>query len=316
MKNPKASVIMPVYNEEKYIKKAIESILNQTFKDFEFIIIDDGSTDRTKEILKKYKDKRIKIITNRKNEFVSRALNKGIKKAKGEYIIRIDGDDIALPNRLEKQINFLETHPEISVLGSAIFEINKKNSLKLMPVLTKDDQIKKGLGLRMFRIIYHPTVIIRKKVLIDIGMYNEKLQYTQDKDLWLRLAAKEYKFENLREPLLFKLEKKNSWFLKARSGKRKKDREKVYFLNKNNINYLKQKYKSIDLPLLPDKSFDRSAREKYARIYFDSGKKLCNLDLCLSRKAFLMAIRYSPCFKEAYFYLFKTYLNSKNKNKI
>ena len=104
---PKISVLMPVYNCEKFLKKAIDSILNQTFDNFEYIIINDGSTDNTLNIIKSYKDKRIKIINNSKNLGISRSLNKGIRQAKGEYIARHDSDDISDLNRFKLQLEYL-----------------------------------------------------------------------------------------------------------------------------------------------------------------------------------------------------------------
>ena len=113
---PVVSVLMPTYNAEKYLKEAIDSILNQTFTDFEFLIIDDNSKDKTKKIIGKYNDKRIKLIKGPQKGLAA-ALNCGIKKAQGKYIARMDADDISLPARLEKQVNYLEAHPEITVLG-------------------------------------------------------------------------------------------------------------------------------------------------------------------------------------------------------
>ena len=116
---PRVSVIMPAYNVEKYIGEAIESILNQTFKDFEFIIINDGSTDNTANIIKQYakKDKRIKFIDNKDNRGFIARLNDCLNIAKGEYIAKMDSDDISLPTRLEKQVEFLDKHPDYGMVG-------------------------------------------------------------------------------------------------------------------------------------------------------------------------------------------------------
>ena len=117
---PKVSVVMPAYNAEKYIGEAIESILNQTFRNFEFIIINDGSVDRTKEIIQEYDDPRIVLLENDKNSGIVVTLNKGVDAATGEYIARMDADDIALSNRIEQQVMFLNTHRNIGVVGSAL----------------------------------------------------------------------------------------------------------------------------------------------------------------------------------------------------
>lgn len=199
---PKISVIMSVYNGQKYLKEAIESILNQTFKDFEFLIINDGSTDKTPEILEKYKrqDRRIKIINNAKNIGLTKSLNKGINIARGEYIARMDADDISLPERLEKQINFLDSHSEIGLLGAAYFEINEKGEIigkKIFPV--SDQELRKRLI--RFNPFFHASIMIRKKILNEVGGYNEEIKRAQDYELWFRIAKKT-KIANLPEPLM------------------------------------------------------------------------------------------------------------------
>ena len=126
---PQITVLMPVYNGEKYLRQAVDSILNQTFKDFEFLIINDGSTDKTLAILQEYKNKRVKIINNKKNIGLTKSLNKGLKLAKGKYIARMDADDISLSNRLRKQIDFLDKHNKIGVLGTQMKIINNSNKI-------------------------------------------------------------------------------------------------------------------------------------------------------------------------------------------
>ena len=119
MKNdPKISVVMAVYNGEKYLREAIDSILNQTFKDFEFIIVNDGSTDRTREILESFIDPRI-VLIHQEHMGLTKSLNRGIALAKGKYIARQDADDISMAERLEKQFNFLESHENVALLGTA-----------------------------------------------------------------------------------------------------------------------------------------------------------------------------------------------------
>ncbi|MCP8319033.1 MAG: glycosyltransferase, partial [Candidatus Methylarchaceae archaeon HK01B] len=118
MKSPKITILMSVYNGEKYLREAIDSILNQTFKDFEFLIINDGSTDRTVEILRSYHDSRIKIITNEKNMGLTKSLNKGLKIARSEYVARMDADDISYPRRLEVQYEYMKKNPDVGIVGS------------------------------------------------------------------------------------------------------------------------------------------------------------------------------------------------------
>ena len=200
--NPEISVIMSVYNGERYLREAIESILNQTFKDFEFIIIDDGSTDRTPEILREYakKDERIKIITNPKNIGLTKSLNKAIKKAKGEYIARMDADDIAMPERLKKQIEFMEKNPEVGLLGTAYYEMNSKGEIvgdKLFP--TSNKKLKKILI--KYNPFFHASVMVRKEVFNRVGPYDKNIPKAQDYELWFRIAQN-YKIANLSSLLM------------------------------------------------------------------------------------------------------------------
>ena len=123
--NPKISVIMPVLNAELYLKTAIESVLSQTIPDFEFIIINDGSTDKTEEIIKSYQDPRIIYIKNDTNIGLSKSYNLGIRASKGEFIARMDADDISFKDRFESQLEFLEAHQEVGVVGGGVILIDE-----------------------------------------------------------------------------------------------------------------------------------------------------------------------------------------------
>lgn len=157
----KISVVMPAYNAEKYIGQAIESILNQTYSNFEFIIINDGSNDKTKEVILSYKDDRIIYLENERNFGIVVTLNKGLEKANGEYIARMDADDIAEPNRFEKQIKYLDKNIEIGVLGSGICTFGENIESKKRLFTTNADQLKAELIFSSC--IAHPTVMIRKE---------------------------------------------------------------------------------------------------------------------------------------------------------
>jgi len=198
----KVSVVMSVYNGEEYIKETINSILDQTFQNFEFIIIDDGSRDNTSEILKEYKkkDKRIKVITLAENLGLTKALNKGIKAASGEYIARIDCGDIALPERLKVQVQFLDDHQDISAVGSWANIIDKdgKVTAQLKYPTSYEDIRRVILAYNPF---IHPSLMFRREVFEKIGLYNESLRYAQDYDLMLRIVAK-LKAVNLPKVLL------------------------------------------------------------------------------------------------------------------
>lgn len=188
---------MSVFNGEKYLDESIESILNQTYKNFEFIIVDDASFDKTSEILRYWlnKDHRVKVITNDNNIGLTKSLNKAIKIAQGKHIARQDGDDISLPERLEKQIEFLGTHPEVKILGTFGYIIDKKGDIlgeEILPVSwqkVKIDLIKRNPFM-------HSSAMIERDIIDRVGGYNEKFKTTQDYELWFRIL-KIAKGENL-----------------------------------------------------------------------------------------------------------------------
>jgi glycosyltransferase involved in cell wall biosynthesis/GT2 family glycosyltransferase len=184
---PKISVIMSVYNDEKYLKEAVESILNQTYSDFEFIIVNDGSTDNTKKILHQFSDPRIKIINNEKNIGLTKSLNIALKSARGEYIARMDGDDISHPLRFEKQVAFLEKHQECLVLGTFMHMIDENgNKIGLWGRYENFEDIKTGLLIQ--NEIGHGSTMLRRSAIEKVGYYDENFLYAQDYDLWLRLS--------------------------------------------------------------------------------------------------------------------------------
>lgn len=200
MNTPKISVVMPAYNAEKFITPAIESILSQTFKDFEFLIIDNGSIDKTKEIIEKFKaqDKRI-ILVSRKKKGLIASLNEGISLSRGEFIARMDADDIATPEKLSIQLNYLIKNPDIDLVGSNIifFTHNKVMGISDLK-LYKQNNLNfylKTIGLP------HPTWMIRR-VFFEKFTYDPRAVSVEDQDLLLR-AHKACKFTLLKKPLLF-----------------------------------------------------------------------------------------------------------------
>lgn len=183
--NPKVTVLMSVYNGEKYLHEAIDSILNQTFKNFEFLIINDGSTDETKKILKSYNDPRIIILENETNIGLTRSLNRGLRIAKGEYIARQDADDISMTERLKKQVSFLERNKNIGLVGTYCYVINEKGTMlyKTKSPLKHENILK---FLTRGSVFAHGSVIFRKVLLEKVGAYREEFKSSQDYDLWLR----------------------------------------------------------------------------------------------------------------------------------
>lgn len=196
---PKVSVLMPAYNSEKYVGAAIESILNQTFADFEFIIINDGSTDGTPEIINKYAraDKRIRFIDNKKNQGIIAAANAGLDLCRGEYIARMDSDDISLPGRLEKEVAYMDAHPECGVLGTSLAVFSEDN------VETRIQKARvKYIDLLQACCIANPTVMLRTSVLRNNNiLYRQQYIYAEDYGMWAELI-KVTEIHNLQDVLL------------------------------------------------------------------------------------------------------------------
>jgi len=210
LKKPKISVVMACYNGEKYIKDALESILNQTFVDFELIIINDGSTDNSLHIIQSYNDPRIKLIDNEKNMGHTFCLNVGIRVAQGEYIARMDSDDISLPSRFQKQVEFMDNHQDIAVSGTWT-KIIGEGSGYINRFFTKPDDIKANL--LFYASLAHPTVMIRKSVLdkhnLQYGIDIDRDENCEDYSLWSKLSKHE-KLANIPKILLlYRLHKEN-----------------------------------------------------------------------------------------------------------
>jgi len=199
MKNPKVTVLMSVYNGERYLQKAIDSILGQTFNDFEFLIVNDGSTDKTVEILENYNDPRIKIINNEKNIGLTKSLNKGLKLARGEYIARQDADDISMPERLEKELEFLGKNKNVALVGTDYFLINEKDKIidKINCLTESKDLKEKLLKGNQFG---HGSVMFRRECIDKVGVYREEFKFAQDFDFLLRISEV-YDVANISEPL-------------------------------------------------------------------------------------------------------------------
>lgn len=175
---------MPVYNNGPYLREALDSILEQTFADFEVLLYNDGSTDNSKEILDSYDDSRLRIVNSSENKGLIHWLNRGIEDARGKYIARMDGDDISMPDRFEKQFRLMEEHPEIGICGTQLEIIG--TGQKILRPTTDDD-----LRWWIFRgtPFAHPSVIIRVSVLRENNLqYNPQAYLVEDFDLWWRMG--------------------------------------------------------------------------------------------------------------------------------
>lgn len=193
------TVLLPVYNGERYLRETIQSILTQTYRNYELLIVDDGSTDSSLDIIRSFSDDRIKILKNQNRLKLSGALNRGMKKAKGKYIARMDADDIALPGRLEKQVAYLEQHPEVGICGTAI-EIfgSVKTRTDIYPATAPAIQ-----AYAFFDCPFcHPTVMMRRELFVRYDLWYDGSYYpTEDYELWAR-ATELFPTVNLNEVLL------------------------------------------------------------------------------------------------------------------
>ncbi len=204
---PLVSVVMPVFNGEKYVFHAVESILHQTFQNFEFIIVDDGSSDGTSGILSSIKDKRVKIITFASNRGIVDALNEGISYASGMYIARQDADDISLPKRIEKQIRCIGSDPGLVLVATGIKIIADEitDALKSIEAFYCSYGTKQEVR-RQFRNlnspIAHPTVLFRKIAFEEAGGYRKEFEFCEDTDLWYRMLERG-EMAKICEPLVY-----------------------------------------------------------------------------------------------------------------
>lgn len=201
MNQPLVSVVMSVYNEEKYLKDTIESILGQTFTNFEFIIADDGSTDKTQDILKNYaqKDVRIKLIVNERNLGLAKSLNRGIERTKGKYIARIDAGDLSRPERFEKQVRFSEGNEDSYILGTWAYWINEGKEIigtwEVPPSINPTLLYKTGGAI-------HPSIMIRRELFQKIGLYNENYDIPLDFEFYMRAIRNSFGISNIPEFLI------------------------------------------------------------------------------------------------------------------
>lgn len=234
MISPKVTVLMSIYNGQKYLRQAINSILGQTFKDFEFLIINDGSTDRSVEIVQSYKDSRIRLVHNDQNIGLTKSLNRGLELAQGEYTARMDVDDVSLPKRLEKQAQYLDTNPEVCVIGCwwrAIDDNDAFLSCVHLPVHSYE------CAFMMFekgeQPVGHPCVMYRTAEIRRLGGYNPEYCVTQDAELWFRVNAYGHSFANIPKILvLYRIHRHQISSKIEHSQKKYHDRSLSWFLSK------------------------------------------------------------------------------------
>ena len=310
---PKISVIMAVYNGGKYLGGAIDSILNQTFKDFEFIVVNDGSTDNTEEILNTYSDRRLRTITQ-ENMGLAKSLNKAIKISKGRYIARMDADDLSLPKRLELQVAFLDKYKNVGLIGTASNYINEDGRILLTVSMPADNEIiqKRLLKENCF---VHGSVMIRREVLEKVGYYREEFKCSQDYDLFLRIA-KHYKVGNLKEVLykwrlhkeavtITRLWEQQRYTIFARRLTRKRE-----IGQKKQLQTKKEKKESANIKQTSNRMYlERVKHQTSAKFH-----QVCGIIYLLQRRPrkaryqFLIAVKYNFWDVNNYIYFCFTYL--------
>lgn len=200
--SPLVSVVMPVYNCERYLELSLNSILQQTIEDFEFIIINDGSTDSSEDIIRSFADRRINLVNQKENKGIASSLNAGIMLAKGAYIARMDSDDISYPFRFARQVDFLRNNPDVIICGSHMNLIDQAGSIiKLQRKKVGCENIRLGLFFGETSIA-HPSIMINASLYKKRGFsYNPFFDYAEDYDLFCR-CSQEFRMENIGEPLI------------------------------------------------------------------------------------------------------------------
>jgi glycosyltransferase involved in cell wall biosynthesis len=219
MKVPRVTVLMPVYNAQTTLREAIDSILGQTFTDFEFLIIDDGSSDSSADIIRSYDDPRIRFIQNDRNLKLTSTLNKGLDLADGEYVARMDADDISQPERLARQVDFLDVHPEVGIVGVWARAFGEANFLIPQPA---DPEVARA-KLLFDSCLVHPAVLIRRNLLDLHRLRYQPLSHFEDYELWQR-AARLFPIANIPEWLFrYRVTGQSAFF-----GANRQEQEETY----------------------------------------------------------------------------------------
>ena len=269
IKMPKVSIVIPAYNHEKYVRECIQSVLDQTYQDFEIIITDDGSSDGTVNVIKEFDDSRIQLYTHANNKGVCTAINNCIQKAVGEYIAVLNSDDAWEPTKLEKQVKYLDSHPEIGAVFSKVAFIDETGTL-IGPSDYRDyyafekENRSRCEWLKYFffsgNCLCHPSILIRKKCHEDVGLYNKRMFNLHDLDMWVRLCFK-YEIHILDEKLVrFRIRA-----AEANAGAdTMPNRIRIRFEHMQILNhYLKVNDKQFFLNIFPEAQKDGKVESKY-----------------------------------------------------
>lgn len=232
MTNPLVTVFIPVYNAEKYIAESLESILNQTYDNLEIILVDDGSTDKSVEIIKSYDDPRIRLIQNEKNMGIPYTRNVGLDHANGKYMAIMDSDDISLPERIEKQVRYLEENPDIDVVGTNYYKFNEKSCRKINLTYTTPEEIK--ILLLFYSPISNPSSMVRMDTVKKHKIrYNLDYFVAQDYGFWSDISKAGGKIAVLPEFLLKYRTGHSNITRKSQEEKVKRRKKVLYSIHKN-----------------------------------------------------------------------------------
>ncbi|MCD4694407.1 glycosyltransferase family 2 protein [bacterium] len=287
---PKVSVIIPTYNRADFLREAINSVLKQSFKDFELIVVDDGSTDNTKKIVLDFqeRDERIKYYYQKNSGGAASPKNFGIKKSSSDLIAILDSDDKWLSQKLEKQINFLEVNQGVDFIACDYFLVSKRSAKK---DLVKIIRVKNVLENVLMRDYIGPGsgMIYRKKVFDVIGGFDEKLKSGQDWDMRIRLAGK-FKFDFINEPLFY-------YFIHDGRITNTLGDDK-----KNDINYIFEKHGEL---------YENNKRVLSNKLRYDGTRYTLSGETALARRFFLKSIKNNPLNFKSYFYLFFSFFGNR-----
>jgi len=266
MKNALVSVIMATFNEPvAYIRASIESVLNQTYNNFEFIIVDDSTNSETITAIDSYiSDSRVTVVRSKNRMGFVRALNEGLKLAKGQYIVRMDGDDISMKDRFEKQLDFLNKHKDVDVLGGNMLIINETGN-----VTSKRKYPSTGLMLQIKSIfrspVAHPTVMFRRSIPENHFYYDETFKKAEDTEFWFRLRNNGYKIANLPCDLLK--------FRISGDLSRKRNVEHFSYNHKARYKNFSWRYFYVDIPSLIATKLYVAIPPKFISLYYSKENK-------------------------------------------
>jgi glycosyltransferase involved in cell wall biosynthesis len=297
---PEVSVVIPTFNSARFLDEALQSILDQSFKDYEIIVVDDGSTDQTKQVVARYGDK-IKYILQ-ENSGPAAAKNNGIRNSSGKYIAFLDADDMWLPTKLEKQVKMFRQHPELAMVFTENVCFNEggiyKTSLVKRSRLMNGDVAK---NIFLYSGVATPTVMVRKEIFDRVGLFEEKLYMAEDDNMWVRIAAK-FKVALIDEPLVR---------VRTHPQRATTDKKKLFEMVQTNIHLLSQRSEGVKERL------ENVIPLKLSQVQFSLGYHYFeNCDFKGARKAFAKGI---SCYRwnwRNYLYLLLSFLPKKTIQRI